>query len=252
MKPIITFFFCFTVLLSTAHGQSDKYQKSTTLGKSKIIGDVKILRANHLSIPFVNDGVIADAAEFEYHYGEYPAGSDITFLFSSGFWLSGFADGDLWVSGVASAMRLQDYFEGPVGSDRNDPLVKIYQVKSEDGPGSKAYLDWADAVNQGADFVDVDGDGSYNPDIDKPDLLGDQMLWFVINDGILPAARMVPGSQIVGMEIQITAWAYAGVGSSLQSTAFIRFRLINKGTRPIEDMYFTSWQDPDLGGYTDV
>ncbi len=255
MKPIITFLFCIAVLISTALGQSDKYEKSATLHKSKVIGDVKYLQGNQLSLPFANNGVIADAGDdlegpLHGRYGEYPAGSDIHFLFSSGFLVSGVIDGELWASGVASASRVQDYIEGPVGGDRNDPFAKIYQVKSEDGPGSEAYLDWADAVKQGADFVDLDGDRIYNPDIDKPDLLGDQMLWFAINDGVEVGIRAWPGARIVGMEIHVTAWAYAA-GSSLGSTAFIRFRLINKGTRPLEDIYFTSWHDPDLGSYTD-
>ncbi len=33
--------------------------------------------------------------------------------------------------------------------------------------------------------------------------------------------------------------------------AFVRFRLNNKGAKPISDMYFSSWHDPDLGDFVD-
>ncbi len=229
-----------------------------SLGKftgSNVIGDVKYLQVNNLSIPFGNNGIISDvgdgiAGPLHGSYAEFPAGSDIHFIFSSGFFVSGMIGGELWASGVASASRVQDYIEGSFGTDRGDANNKIYVVSSQDAAGSDAYADWANAVAAGADFVDTDDNGSYDPAVDKPDLLGDQMLWFTLNDGVAVGNRAWPGAKIVGMEVQVTAWAFAR-GGALGNIAFIRFRLVNKGTDTIEDMYFSSWHDPDLGEYTD-
>ncbi|MFQ5602615.1 MAG: T9SS type A sorting domain-containing protein [bacterium] len=243
------------VMASIAIGGRSTDQSSKRPYRSNVIGDVKYLQVNNLSIPFGNNGIISDVGDglpgpLHGSYAEFPAGSDIHFIFSSGFWVSGFIDGELWASGVASASRVQDYIEGNVGTDRGAPENKIYVVTSQDGPGSAAYVDWATAVANGADFVDNNGDGAYDPNVDAPDLLGDQMLWFVVNDGAPTGNRRWAGSQIVGMEVQVTAWAFAR-GGALGNIAFIRFRLVNKGTKTIEDMYFTSWHDPDLGEYTD-
>jgi hypothetical protein len=243
----------FITMTAMTVGDRRSGKSSNRLAKPQVIGDVKLLQANNISLPFKNNGDIANAdngglGPLAGPFGEFPAGSDLHFLFASGFFVSGIIDGQLWATAVASASRINDYVEGAAGADRTDPAYKIYEVRSQDGPGSAAYVDWAGAVAQGADYLDVDGNGSYDPNVDKPDLLGDQMLWFSINDGVDPGDRAWPGSQVARMEIHITAWAFAR-GGALGNIAFIRFRLNNKGTKAINDMYFTSWHDPDVGDY---
>ena len=92
--------------------------------------------------------------------GQFAGG---TFLFSSGFWLSGYTDNYLWANGVASASLVEDYIAGTVGMDPNDPKASIYKLSSEDVPFGQSWQDWIDAVNLGADFYDGNGDGIYNP-----------------------------------------------------------------------------------------
>lgn len=243
------------VLVSLAINARESDQNRPRLAKPLILGDIKYLQVNNISLPIGNDGVIADvgdgiAGPLHGTEGEFPAGSDLHFLFSSGFFISGFVEGELWSAGVASASRIQDFEPGTFGRNPADPEFKIYVVRSSDGPGSEAWSDWANAVQLGADFVDVDGDGVYNPDVDRPDLIGDQMFWFTITDGESPGNRSFAGVRIQGVDIHVTAWAFAR-GGELGNMIFVRFRIVNKSGKRIEDMYFSSWHDPDIGEFAD-
>ena len=55
----------------------------------------------------------------------------------------------------------------------------------------------------------------------------------------------------MGMELQITLWAYAQPTGTLGQIVFKRYRLINKGGWTVNDMYLCQWSDPDIGTYTD-
>ena len=256
-KLVFVLLFVSLVFVSLAIGSRNRDKSSARLTKPNIIGDIKYLQVNNISLPFGNDGVIADvgdgiAGPLHGNGGEFPAGSDLGFLFSSGFFISGFVDGELWAAAVASASRIQDYEPGTFRGDPTAPEFKIYEIRSTDGPDSEsgAFQDWADAVQLGADFVDVDGDGAYNPNVDRPDLIGDQMFWYTITDGVSPGDRSWAGARVIGVDIHVTAWAFAR-GGELGNMIFVRFRILNKSDKRIDDMYFSSWHDPDLGDYTD-
>lgn len=63
--------------------------------------------------------------------------------------------------------------------DPLNPLAKFYEVSANDEQGSQAFIDWADAVSLGADFIDLNGDGLYDPYVDMPAVLGDKRIWTV-------------------------------------------------------------------------
>jgi len=143
------------------------------------------LNANKISLPFNNKGILADVynnnvltsakiTSFDnneseitantYIYFDRPIGGTFeegSFLFSGGFYLSGYSNGKLWANAVASASLVQDYFPGKVGLEPEDPLNVIYTVDKNDPPFGFSWIKWNDAVNQGADFFDGDGDGNY-------------------------------------------------------------------------------------------
>src|SRR5690606_15147171 len=143
---------------------------------------------NNLNMPIDNRGVFADVnVPPGGTLGKY---NDIGFLFSGGFFLSGYAGDSLWASGVASASLVLDYQPGPVGSDPSAPENVIYVVAADDPPFGPSWQNWIQAVELGADFYDGDGDGIYNPvdknlngvwdpDEDKPDIIGDFTAWCV-------------------------------------------------------------------------
>lgn len=114
-------------------------------------------------------------------------------------------------------------------------------------------------VDEGTDGKDNDGDGSVDErdeielrtdggyDLaagDRPDLIGDQTLWWVMND--LGNQHERNGTDPLGVEVQVQAWAFAR-SDALGETTFYRYRVINKSDNVIENTYLSIFSDPDLG-----
>lgn len=232
------------------------------------VGDAYGMNVNNIWLPLNRKGIIADV-------DVPPNGSEgqfagANFLFSAGFFLSGYRNGQLWANACASATLVEDYVQGIVGG-QNDPNAVLYVVNAQDEPFGQSWQDWIDAVNLGADFVDGDGDGVYNPvdkphageppngiyddDEDMPDLLGDETVWCVYNDGLPVAQRRWNTSLQVGVEVRQTVFAFASAGA-IGNIVFVRFRFTYVGLNEsdpdsLTNVYFGVWADPDVGDYTD-
>jgi hypothetical protein len=225
------------------------------------VGDAYALDINNIYMPLNRKGVLADVNIPPTGTGGQFGGH--TFLFSGGFFLSGYSNGVLWANAVASASLVEDYLQGTVAGGSNDPNAVLYKLSSSDIPFGQSWQDWVDAVDLGADFYDGNGDNIYNPvdlngnnqwdpDEDCPDLLGDDMLWCVFQDGLPIAQRRWNTSIIVGVEIRQTVFAYSS-SPFLQNVILIRYRILNTGTvaNELTDVYFGIWDDPDLGDAQD-
>ena len=90
-----------------------------------------------------------------------------------------------------------------------------------------------------APFFDVDGDGKYNPksfvpsDLiksDYPNILGDQAIWWVIND--VGNTHTKYGGQPIGIEIQSLAFAFS-TSDAIDNMTFYRYTLINRGSNSL-------------------
>lgn len=220
-----------------------------------------IFHVNNIILPMNNKGVIGDVSIPPYPSGGFFHGQ--RFLFSSGFFMSGYTDTTLWANAVASTSRIQDYQAGPVGTSSTDPKNKIYVVDRIDPHFSSSWQEWKDAVSLGAYFYDGDNDGIYNP-IDKngngiwdpnedmPDILGDRTAWCVYNDGVPDTSRRYNKVKPQGIEIRQTMFATNRI-PQLQNVIFIRYTIVNKGTvnSLLDSVYFSAWADIDLGDYTD-
>ncbi|MCG2715365.1 MAG: hypothetical protein L6422_03605, partial [Candidatus Marinimicrobia bacterium] len=79
----------------------------------------------------------------------------------------------------------------------------------------------------------------------------DQVVWFVCNDLDPTATAGLYGSDPIGLELQVTAWAYAQPGASLGQIVFKKYKFINRSGAKIKDFYVSQWCDPDLGNYGD-
>ena len=226
-------------------------------------GDAYGLNVNNVWMPLNRRGIIADVnVPPNGSLGQFAGGG---FLFSSGFFLSGYRDGALWANAAASASLVEDYIQGIVGGE-NDPNAVIYVINSQDEPFGQSWQDWSDAVALGADFVDGDGDGVYNPvdkngngiwdpDEDMPDLIGDELAWCVFHDGLPVAQRRWNTSLEVGIEVRQSVFAFASAGA-IGNIIFVRYRMMYVGLTPsdpdqLTDVYFGAWADPDLGDATD-
>ncbi|MCH7724802.1 MAG: hypothetical protein IIC76_15905, partial [Bacteroidetes bacterium] len=193
---------------------------------------------NNINMPMDNKGVLADV--YRIPGGSLGRYNDIVFLFSGGFWLSGYNDDTLWANAQATASRIANYIPGNVDSNQNDPRYKVYVVNQFNTPFGDEWQQWKFAVNLGSDFYDGDSDGIYNPidlnnngkwdsDEDKPDIIGYQVAWCVFNDGdtIGYHQRWNPP---LGIEIHQTVFGYAtSLAPQLKNVLFIRYKIINKG-----------------------
>jgi len=237
------------------------YKQSSvqTSGKQ---GDAYVMNVNNIYLPLNSKGIIAAV-----QVGNQPSSGRFggnSFLFSSGFFLSGFANGQLWANAVASATLVEDYESGRVNPAPDDD-DQLYVLNSQDPAFGPSWQDWIDAVKLGADFYDGDGNGVYepidkndngewDPDEDRPDLVGDEMVWCVYNDGIPSSQRRWNTVPPYGIEIRQSVFAFASAGA-IGNLVFVRYRfnyvgLGNAGEpEKMTDVYFGVWADPDVGQY---
>jgi len=134
--------------------------------------------------------------------------------------------------------------------------------------------DWKNwPVDLGAPYYDVNHNGKYDPVLDdngypiKPEYdengnliaggdypgiaQADQTIWLVVND--LNESKMLnlSGSKPIGIEVQITMWAYNQPGNTLGQIVFKRYKMINKSGYTIDSMFVAQFSDPDVGDYSD-
>jgi hypothetical protein len=235
-------------------------------------GDAYRLFINNINLPMNRTGVIADVdIPPSGTLGKFKGNTG--FLFSSGFFLSGIADGQLWTNAVASASLVEDYRSGRANPVSGDD-AQMYVLSSQDPDFGPSWQDWKDAVTLGADFYDGDGDGVYNPvDLnannrwdpesvpgamdgeDRPDLIGDETVWCVYHDGLPQAQRRWNTVPPYGIEVRQTAFAFASAGA-IGNIIFIRYRLTYVGlgntneADEMTDVFFGVWADPDNGDHT--
>lgn len=81
-------------------------------------------------------------------------------------------------------------------------------------------------------------------DGDRPDLIGDQAVWWVMND--VGGPHPETGSDPIGVEIQAQAFAFARA-DALNNITFYKYRIEYKGEETLTDAYVTIFSDPDLG-----
>ena len=272
----------FASIAFLAFSSSDKKGRLSKTENVNAVGNAYVLLINKLQVPMNSHGVFGDVAVENFtsggvNYGDFTQGGlydGKTFLYSGGFMISGKNGGLLWSSAVATASRVEDYVPGTVGMSSSDPKAHLYVVNSQDEPFGESWQEWKDAVSMGAYFYDGDGDGVYNPvdkngngvwdpqsspgandGEDRPDLLGDETVWCVYNDGLARSSRAYSDQDPAGIEIRQTIWGYATSGD-LGNILFIRYSINNAGTVAdvYDSVYFCVWDDVDLGGtdgYTD-
>jgi hypothetical protein len=156
----------------------EKYDKRLSFNKIMVEGLLDTMQINNIYLPYQNDGSTADDAQ-----AFFPNGTNLSFLFQGGIAASGFVDGELRCSWMAKASLIQEFQPGNWGTDPLDSRAKFYVAEANDPQGGQSFQDWEDAVSLGANFQDVDGNGVYDPQIDRPDILGDRTSFCVYNDG---------------------------------------------------------------------
>ncbi len=184
----------------------------------------------------------------------YPKGTNKTVIYAAGFWMGAKVDGAIR---TAAAEYANDYVPGPMNNgtfqtDRGS--YRVYRIsKGDTRESSEDYRNWpfADGAPTlknaaGGDSLDA---GGYR----IPLLLGDQALWAVYNDASIAGRVSDPGSGSagpMGVEVQHYVFGYSRAGA-LGNTAFMQYKIINKGANTLDSMFVSLWADPDLGDASD-
>jgi len=144
--------------------------------------------------------------------------------------------------------------------------VTQHQVDSVRVQYKKDWTEWP--WQKGAPFYDKNKNGIMDKEEEPGLAYADQVVWFVAND--LDSLKTIKflGSPPIGMEMQVTLWAYnrknnqsdevlSNLHNVLQNVIFKRIRLIYKGcadiadTTRIDSMYLAQWSDVDIGKFSE-
>jgi len=142
----------------------------------------------------------------------------------------------------------------------------IYDVTDNDVSTLRAQYarDWMEwPWQKGAPFIENNGIAGYQPDTsgsagaDQPGVgSADEVIWYVCNDLDGNRVSQFAGSIPLGMELQVTCWAYKSP-AELSNVIFERYRLIYKGTAStgagayVDSMYLGKWSNPNIGDNSD-
>ena len=102
-----------------------------------------------------------------------------------------------------------------------------------------------------APFVDVDGDGIYNPrNGDYPDILGDMALFCIYNDNY--AEHTESEGEPLGIEVHCMLYGFdAPSDEKLNNTLFMRQWIYNRSANTYTNTYVGYWTDFDIGNSQD-
>jgi hypothetical protein len=141
-------------------------------------------------------------------------------------------------------------FDNGEPDNPNQEKYRVYKIRknwetipfgNERDQFEKDYNEWP--VDDGAPWIDIDGDGIYTRGVDQPDYVGDEVLWYVANDtenqrraenGFPPSFTNPP----LKIEIQTTLWGYNRSGT-LGDVIFIKYKYINKNSITIDSMFLS-------------
>jgi hypothetical protein len=282
-KILLVFLFGAAFIAGSAFAEGEGGNKNKQLNKPTGQPIRAYMNINNISTVIKNAGT-SDIDVFESNAGlVFPKGSAKTAIFESGLVWGAMIEGDPQVRVGGSTYR-EGVQPGAILSDgtveaTDAPHVRIYRVRPEVFPGAPAldlsmeatdegksesevraqyetdWLEWP--AEFGAPYEDVDGDGTYSPTVDIPGFPGaDQTIWYVANDQNAAKTTNLYGTNPLGIEMQVTFWAYAQTGA-LGNMFFRKYKLINKtdvlpgGPQTFNDMYVSMWSDPDIGNSTD-
>lgn len=202
---------------------------------------------------------------------EVPFGSGNETIHQHSLWFGGLDSSDnLHLAALRYGQNGQDYWMGPLknpdASSDLMTLLKFHRVWSvtrsdinqfiahHDESGYNVpddILSWPAYDDESAEtlapFVDVNGDGHYNPaDGDYPDIRGDQCLFFVFNDNY--AEHEETGGERVGLEVHAMVYAFNSPDDdALNNTVFVNYKFFNRSANDYHNVFIGLWNDWNIG-----
>ena len=233
-------------LLLVSSLEARETKKVSNFSGSNFVESSGTFDGNRIYADVTNNGLFLD-----YHISgdsalEWPKGTGVHSIFQSALWMGATVNGQIR---TIVGDYTQDMGPGPYGGDPLAAVHRIYKVNKSmlDDPASHDdFQNWP--TDWGAPWVDADGDGVYTPlpaGPDHPEFIGDQVIWFVSNDGDI-AYKLNFGTDPMGVEIQTTMFGYDRI-DAIGDMLFVKQLVINKGADDLVDTYMGLWSDPDLG-----
>lgn len=199
-------------------------------------------------------------------------------IFQNTLWIGGLdADDSLHLAAVRFNQVGEDFWSGPLRvTDASTDIFNVMKyhhvwkvsraeiealIANPGGDIPEDILTWPGNGNVAdgfaatlAPFVDVDGDGFYNPhNGDYPDILGDMALFCIYNDnydfynnGYVHHGES--GGGALGIEVHCMLYGFnAPDDEILNNTLFMRQWIYNRSSNDYHDTYIGSWTDFDIG-----
>lgn len=219
---------------------------------------------------------------------EVPKNSCKSAIFASALWMGGTDPGNnLHVAAMTYRQNGADYFPGPLdtATAKGDSAAigyrkiwnihrwEIEEFKKKYADGSLAggsytppadFLSWpahgtGNHAHNLAPFVDIDGNGKYEPmKGDYPAIKGEQALYWIFNDNAGMGIHSETSGLPLGAEVHAMAYAYncdsimpGSPNEALNYTTFYEYKIINRSTDNYSNTYFGVWTDVDLGNSFD-
>ena len=203
-------------------------------------------------------------------------------IFQNTLWIGGLdADDSLHLAAVRFNQVGEDFWSGPLRvTDASTDIFNVMNyhhvwkvsraeiealIANPGGDIPEDILTWPGNGNVAdgfaatlAPFVDVDGDGVYDPrNGDYPDILGDMALFCIYNDsfdydddGIVEHTES--GGGALGIEVHCMLYGFnAPEDEKLNNTLFMRQWIYNRSANDYHDVYVGYWTDYDIGYASD-
>lgn len=235
--------------------------------------------------PLYNTGALFWRSSGDYRY-EVPAGSGARAIFAANLWVSGEVEDGVRFAGTTYGPT--EFWPGALGADgaitptecaasdriwsvEYTDLVRYEQRRAETpdlvtwpiAQGAPFYVDANRNSRRDADeprlALDL-GDDGYSTTVgagrqidlvagERPDIVGDQGLWWVMNDAGGPHAWSE--SEPLGIEVQVLAYAFDSGDAAIAQSTFYEYTVINRSAATITDSRVSLFVDADLGDYQD-
>ncbi len=256
-NKIITGFIAFIVVGLISFGFYSVKDKTSRLGKVNTNDNTNYIAVNECFMWIGNNGMgshnpISDDSGFYWPGGE---NATIPAIFADGLIWGAKVGKEIRVNGATYRYGLQagKILSNGEPDNPQDPRYKIYKIRKgweTLPPGEQKddfqsdYENWP--VEDGAPWVDVDGDGLFTRGVDEPEFVGDEVLWCVSNDMDPSRSTFTYGTLPMGLEQHTLVFGFQRTGD-LGDMVFKKYTVINKGTSTLRDMYLCYWSDTDLG-----
>ena len=245
-KIVVTSLVSVAVLFQSVLAKERASNRNTSSAARSAIATTGVFDGNRVRDDLENNGMIVSHRISGHSGMEWPKDNYTYSVFASGVWYAGKVGDDLR---CATAEYGPEMVPGPYGTNSSDAAYKIWKVAKTDLGDPLASYDFQNwPVADGAPWVDNDGDGVYSPmpgGPDHPEFIGDQVIWFVRNDGDA-VAHTIFQTLPLGIEVQTTIFGFDRP-DVFGDMMFVKELIINKGGNTIDDMYIGLWSDPDLG-----